>query len=942
MVGNHTPTPSTAKALLATPRHGRGRDGVRTSPENPPDEAGVAAHHGERLKAHARTAEPIRRQTRTVTEQADAHATRIRDALRCGRHGCPCRRPGPVGGTHCPAHEDQHPSLSVSVRRGRVLVHCFVSCSQEHVLAALRARGLWGMRSGPRRARPATGGDTSWSRREPVKSHVASGKTAMKPGNHGARGDGEREPLAPVGLSLARLAEAKRLPVDFLRALGLYDGRYRGRQAVAIPYLDEAGSEVARRFRLALAGDQRFAWQKGVRVIPYGLQRLAEARQAGWVLIVEGESDCWTAWWLGIPALGLPGKAAWRSEWAECLAGLAVYIWQEPGAEDFALRLGRDLPEARVIVAPEGVKDLSAVHVQGHDVPALVERLKGTARPVGELLHAAEDAETRRLKELAAPVLAAPDPLARVAEALRAQGYGGDLTPVIITYLCLTTRLLAMRPGAMPAHLLLVGPPSAGKSYTLQAALRLLPPEAYHVIDAGSPRVLIYDDADLRHRAVVFGEADSLPAGEDNSAASAIRNLLQDHRLHYKVTVRDPDTGQFTVKEVDKPGPTVLMTTAVRPLEGQLGTRVFNLPMPEDVQKVRAALDTQAELELSGAAPPDPALVAFQAYLQRLAPVDVKVPFVRELADRIGRSASATRILRDFARLVALIKAVAVLRHARRERDATGAILATIDDYATVFELVRPMYEATLSGATESVRTVVQAVAALCAAGGGQVTYNAVARRVGLHPEQVKRLVRIAIAHEWLINRTEGRHKPADLDVGEPLPERTGLPEPEELRRAVHGPGAHGVFHLHTVSRDFTVSRADRREWTPTADRAGAPGDHDGGIYSHRSGCETVKHGETLACRGDDRSFAGRDAELDELDDRGRAHDRPAASAKDEADVGGVAEGDRCTVPGCQWVIDEYGPDGAGVCRVHALARRTPLVNAALALGLTPLDDSDR
>jgi predicted ATPase with chaperone activity len=48
-----------------------------------------------------------------------------------------------------------------------------------------------------------------------------------------------------------------------------------------------------------------------------------------------------------------------------------------------------------------------------------------------------------------------------------------------------------MRHGAMPVHLLLVGPPSAGKSYTLQTVLRLLPPEAYHVIDAGGSLTVI-------------------------------------------------------------------------------------------------------------------------------------------------------------------------------------------------------------------------------------------------------------------------------------------------------------------------------------------------------------------------------------------------------------------------------------------------------------------
>jgi hypothetical protein len=43
----------------------------------------------------------------------------------------------------CPAHDDRSPSLSISERDGRVLVHCFAGCSQTDVITALRARGAW-------------------------------------------------------------------------------------------------------------------------------------------------------------------------------------------------------------------------------------------------------------------------------------------------------------------------------------------------------------------------------------------------------------------------------------------------------------------------------------------------------------------------------------------------------------------------------------------------------------------------------------------------------------------------------------------------------------------------------------------------------------------------------------------------------------------------------
>lgn len=481
-------------------------------------------------------------------------------ALACGRPGCACARPG--GNLHCPAHPDSTPSLSIAERDGKLLLHCHAGCPQDAVLAALCERGLWPERNGRRDGRDQYSAHSTRSACETVKSR----EMRVKPVN--------------AGLTLAALATSKRLPEGFLRQLGVRDQRSRGISRVTIPYFDRQGAEVALRYRLALDGPDRFRWQRGSKALPYGLQRLEEARQAGWLVLVEGESDCWTCWYHGIPALGLPGKAVWRAEWAAHLAGLEVFIWQEPDAADFTARVGKDLPNARVIVAPEGIRDISAAHCLGEDVVALLERLRASARPVRELL--------------------------LVKRALRAMGYGGDLTPALVTYLCATTRLLAMRAGAMPAHLLLVGPPAAGKSFTLKTVLRLLPPEAFHTIDAGSPRVLIYDDADLRHRLVVFSEADSLPAGEDNPAASAIRNLLQDQHLHYSVVVRDGETHQYTVREIDRPGPTVLITTAVRDLGGQLGSRLFVLHVPEDAQRVPEALAAQAQLEIEGASEPDP------------------------------------------------------------------------------------------------------------------------------------------------------------------------------------------------------------------------------------------------------------------------------------------------------------------------------------------------
>lgn len=58
----------------------------------------------------------------------------------------------------CPAHDDHTPSLTISIgRSGAPLVKCWSGCSQEAVIEALRARGLWSSGGGRPRVRSVPG-----------------------------------------------------------------------------------------------------------------------------------------------------------------------------------------------------------------------------------------------------------------------------------------------------------------------------------------------------------------------------------------------------------------------------------------------------------------------------------------------------------------------------------------------------------------------------------------------------------------------------------------------------------------------------------------------------------------------------------------------------------------------------------------------------------------
>ncbi len=585
-------------------------------------------------------------------------------------------------------------------------------------------------------------------------------------------------PLTTSGVTLDTLAQVKNIPVDYLKGLGITDFKYNGQPAVKIPYYREDGAEIAVRFRLAITADNRFKWRKGDHALPYGLTTLARVRELGWVLIVEGESDCWASWLHGIPAIGAPGKGIWPMSWDEYLKGLQVYVWEEPDAADFVLRILNSAPGLRFIQAPAGIKDISEAHIQGLDIPSWLEDLKAKAEEGRDLKAQYTSEQLQRLYQEAKAVVEANDPLEVIRNAIRELGYGGDIRPALITYLAITSRLLEMRPGAMPVHLLLTGPSSGGKSYTLGIIRALMPEESYHVIDAGSPRVLIYDEAPLEHKALVFGEADSLPAGEDNPAASAIRNLLQDHYLHYEVTIRDPVTGNYKTERVNKPGPTVLITTSSRSLGYQLMTRFFALELGDSKEQISAALEMQAGLEIRGLSSPDAGLVAFQSYLQLKAPIKVIVPYAKELGTSMSKLASAPRILRDFARLMSLIKAVALIRYHQRQLGAEGHIVAELADYETVRELVNDMYIDSSIGVTNDIRKLVEAVITLDInrRGGEQITNTTLAKHLSIGVVQVTRRARKALKLGWLVNREQRKYHSADYAPGEPMPVVEGLP----------------------------------------------------------------------------------------------------------------------------------------------------------------------
>ena len=141
----------------------------------------------------------------------------------------------------------------------------------------------------------------------------------------------------PGPLTLLEYGREKGLAADWLRELGITEDD----RGVCIPYRDEQGAQMALRWRLRADAPTRFLWEPGAQPLPYGLW-LPLNRQAGGLILVEGESDTHSLWRLDLPGLGIPGAATFRPEWAQTLRdGPCGCIWRAIRAARHFLRARR-------------------------------------------------------------------------------------------------------------------------------------------------------------------------------------------------------------------------------------------------------------------------------------------------------------------------------------------------------------------------------------------------------------------------------------------------------------------------------------------------------------------------------------------------------------------------------------------------------------------------
>lgn len=364
-------------------------------------------------------------------------------------------------------------------------------------------------------------------------------------------------------------------------------------------------------------------------------------------------------------------------------------------------------------------------------------------------------------------------------------GYIGDTKLPIIAYL---TMVSALR--SDPVSLLIKGPASSGKSYALNCAKRYLPDDAYKQFEGMSEKALLYlgDQLDLRHKTLIIQEAAGISSGHGRVF---LRQLLTEGEIRY-ATVQSTNDGLVGTELPPVEGPVgLIMTTTASSIHHEDESRMLSFHIDDSSERTAEIL--VARTMRSATEPTEEELQVYHSAFESLkdANVDSRVPFATEIA--IALPVSHTRILRDFPKVIALVETVALLHKEYREVDADGCVMATLEDY----EFVRELLNESISQGIEAtvprgVRQVVEAVADLSGHNDGSndpfsyassVTQHEVAEHLGVHRSTISRNVFAAISAGYLEDWNQGQGRPSQLKIGErELPSRNVLPSPESIQ----------------------------------------------------------------------------------------------------------------------------------------------------------------
>jgi len=227
----------------------------------------------------------------------------------------------------CPCHDDKTPSLSIKEIDNKVLLKCFAGCEYKDLAKAL---------------------NISYSN--------------------------DKESFD----ALEYISEKKNIPISYLESLGIVSNK----NELIIPY--KYVNQKYARSRIRNCSTNSFYWEKDKDIIiSYGIWR----KQKDYCIIVEGESDCWTLWYSGFNAIGIPGSTMYKKLSLDHIKQFDIlYIVREEdqAGNIFIFQMKKYLIslkyQGNVHVLDLGYKDISEMYIDGDNFKEEINFILSQAR----------------------------------------------------------------------------------------------------------------------------------------------------------------------------------------------------------------------------------------------------------------------------------------------------------------------------------------------------------------------------------------------------------------------------------------------------------------------------------------------------------------------------------------------------------------------------------
>lgn len=366
--------------------------------------------------------------------------------------------------------------------------------------------------------------------------------------------------------------------------------------------------------------------------------------------------------------------------------------------------------------------------------------------------------------------------LNEIDRALREQGYAGSTRVPKIVYLAATTRFFEN-----PVSLAVFGPSGVGKSYAVDSGLQFIPPKEIERLSGMSEKALPYlgSERPLKNRVLFLGEASGMADGDGRAF---LRQLLSDGRINY-LTVQKTNSGLKGEKLPTVEGPVCfMMTTTANRIHHEDQSRMLILNLDYDRDTIRQSLlnaaagRTRTEIDID--------LSSWFEVQQNIKenPVDVKIPYAERLAEHMP--IDNIKVQRDFPKVLSMIKACSLVHQDDRDRDQSGSVLASREDYEAIYDLLAvPLSQGLEADVTPGVRTVVEGIEQI-GEKDGSARYNGISQSklaefLKADRSSVLRNVNSAINSGYLFNQSPGKGREATLVLGErKLSSSDALPRP--------------------------------------------------------------------------------------------------------------------------------------------------------------------